>query len=97
MYKRQELERAAAAAALHEADAALSGCLNLQSPVLADRGLVDPEELSLLPTQAPAQDVMPWLRRRLQVLVHDAARIHDAAVGALSVVTDKAPATAASA
>jgi uncharacterized membrane protein YccC len=90
-----ELEGPTAATALKEADAALSACLSLREPAMATGGDMDPEELSLLPMQAPAEDVTPWLMRRLQVLIHDARRIRDAAAAAVSVVKDGVPTSSA--
>ncbi len=90
-----ELEGPTAAAALKEADAALSACLSLREPAMAAGGNMDPEELSLLPMQAPAEDVTPWLMRRLQVLIQDARRIRDAAAAAVSVVKDGASTSSA--
>jgi uncharacterized membrane protein YccC len=41
----------------------------------------DRESLALLPEQPAANDVMPWLARRLRLMVVEASRIRDAARG----------------
>ncbi len=41
--------------------------------------VADPEDLSQLPLQAPEVDILPWLLRRLSVLVNDAVAIRRAA------------------
>jgi len=42
------------------------------------------DELELLPAQPPAEDVVPWLSRRLSQLVHEAAEIRAAAQASLA-------------
>jgi len=75
----------AGASALRHASAAVATCLNLSdsAPPMADD--IDPEALSMLPSQAPALDAMPWFVRRLQVLVHEAQQIRVAALAAVSM------------
>ncbi len=80
--RRAQLSEPAAVQALHDAQKSLGLCLRLQAVPLAAG--VDPEELARLPAQAPADNIMPWLLRRLALLVHDAQRIHGAAAAALA-------------
>lgn len=70
-----------AAAALAQTQARLARCLTLGAGAAdAPRDL---DELAQLPLAPPAEDILPWLLRRLALLAHDAQRIHDAAVLAL--------------
>ena len=63
----------AAQAALREAGAALQSQLVLAPGV---RPAEPPApDLAALPEEAPAQEPLPWLQRRLQVTVHDAFRV----------------------
>ncbi len=92
-----ELERDEARSALASAQAALLACLRLGegsvAPPVAESRVVpapeadaaDPEELARLPEQPPAHDVLPWLMRRLGVLVRDARSVRDAAHKAAAV------------
>lgn len=70
-----------AAAALAQAQAALARCLTLSAaaPAVAP----DLEDLMQLPPAPPAEDILPWLLRRLALLVHDAHCVHDTAALAL--------------
>lgn len=73
-----DLRGAPAIAALQAANEALSACLGggeLPSEYPQD----DREALALLPERSPAQDLMPWLTRRLEVLSQDARRVRQAA------------------
>jgi uncharacterized membrane protein YccC len=71
-------------AALEEAHLALSVRLDLRNPsAFADQD-IGLEDLAMLPSQPPAQDVMPWLSRRLSLMVHEADRIRRAAESALA-------------
>ena len=72
-------------AALEEAARALDARLDLQAadtPAAEEAALGDPE---LLPEQPAARDVMPWLTRRLSLMVVEAGRIRRAARSALAV------------
>ena len=76
--------------ALADAVAALRVCLDLGSPDAdAERGsavaaaAVSAADIDLLPAQPPAEDVVPWLSRRLSQLVHEAAQIRLAAQASL--------------
>jgi uncharacterized membrane protein YccC len=65
--------------ALNEAGAALGAWLDLQGaggPASEDAGA---DELDLIPVHLPARDVVPWLSRRLLLMVHEAAQIRAAA------------------
>ena len=75
----------AGASALGHASAAVAACLSLSDSAPPRADDIDPEALSTLPAQAPANDAMPWFVRRLQVLVHEAQQIRAAALGALSM------------
>jgi len=78
-----ELNRADAEAALQAAAAALRPCLDpAHEGAHADDG-TDPQAVDRLPETPPARDLTPWLRRRLDVAVHDGRRIHRAARAAL--------------
>ena len=79
--RRTDLEPAAAAA-LAQTQATLARCLTLKATEPAAR--VDLDQLARLPPTPPAEDIMPWLLRRLALLVHDAHRIHDTAALALA-------------
>jgi len=71
------------ARALGEARAALAASLSLQEgPARPPPSY--PGGLSMLPIEAPADDVMPWLLRRLQVLAHDAQCVQAAANEAIA-------------
>ena len=84
-----DTEWSAAAPALQQTYAALSASFDLQARSDGDGMDGNPEELASLPVDPPARDVMPWLLRRLQVLVHDALRIRRAAASALAIVNDE--------
>ncbi len=65
--------------ALADAATRLAAQLDLAAatpPALAD---ADPESLALLPERPAAHDVMPWLTRRLGLMVIEAGRIRAAA------------------
>jgi len=51
------------------------------------------QDWSLLPEVGPMDDLRPWMRRRLQVSMDDAARAGQAAQAALEAMGDSAPAT----
>ncbi len=68
-----------AAAALADAAAALSAWLDLQGPEGPAAEPSDLDGLELIPVQLPAGDVIPWLSRRLLLLVHEARQIRAAA------------------
>jgi uncharacterized membrane protein YccC len=72
-----ELDRPEAAAALQAADAALNAALTSSAP--ADPAPVEAPGLELLPAEPPAQSILPWLLRRLQVTVHDGNEVARAA------------------
>ncbi len=74
--------RQAAATALSETRAALARCLTLKATEPA--AAADLDELGRLPPTPPAEDIMPWLLRRLALVEHDAHRIHDTAAAALT-------------
>jgi uncharacterized membrane protein YccC len=50
----------------------------------------DPESLALLPERPAAHDVMPWLARRLRLMVLEAGRIGDAARGLAAATAEGA-------
>jgi outer membrane protein TolC len=78
-----ELDRPEAEAALRAAGDALGACLDPAHEAQTS-DIVDPRHADRLPETPPAQDVMPWLQRRLDVAVHDAQRIHRAARAAMA-------------
>ena len=81
--RRADLQQAVAAdAALAETRATLARCLTLKAT--APAAPADLDELARLPAAPPAKDIMPWLLRRLALLVHDAQRIHDTAAATLA-------------
>jgi uncharacterized membrane protein YccC len=72
-------EAPAVAAMLAEAHAALSAHLDLGRPAPpADAVDIAPGS-DLVPTYPPADDVVPWLARRLRLMLHDAALMRQAA------------------
>jgi len=79
--RRAELDQAAVAA-LAQAQATLACCLTpgATAPTMAG----DPDQLTRLPSAPAAEDIMPWLLRRLALLVHDAHRIRATADAALA-------------
>jgi uncharacterized membrane protein YccC len=80
----EELNRPEAAAALRAADAALNIALTSKGP--ADASPAEEPGLELLPAEPPAQSILPWLLRRLQVTVHDGNEVARAARSALDVL-----------
>ena len=80
-----ELTGPAAESALRQAGQALASSLNLKSPQ-PDSGPDETEALSPLPQEAPAENILPWFERRLQLLAYDGRRIRSAALQALSKV-----------
>ena len=78
--RRAELDRAAIAA-LGETQAALSNCLTLNAT--GPSAAADWEDQMRLPSAPPAEDIGPWLIRRLALVAHDGQRIHDTAAAAL--------------
>jgi uncharacterized membrane protein YccC len=79
-----ELDRPEAAAALQAADAALNAALTSSAPV--DSAPAEAPGLELLPAEPPAQTILPWLLRRLQVTVHDGNEVARAARCVLNVL-----------
>lgn len=77
-----------AAAALAETQATLARCLTLKAAGPA--APADLDELTRLPPTPPAEDILPWLLRRLALLAHDARRIHDTAAAALTATRPQA-------
>jgi uncharacterized membrane protein YccC len=70
--------------ALAQANAALAACLDLQGPGGPAAEETDIDELESLPQHLPARDVIPWLERRLSLMVHEAASIRHAAQAGLA-------------
>lgn len=69
----------AVAAMLADAHAALSARLDFGRPASpVDPGAIAPDS-DLVPTYPPADDVVPWLARRLRLMLHDAALMRNAA------------------
>ncbi|MEO8835812.1 MAG: FUSC family protein, partial [Caldimonas sp.] len=66
-------------AALAEAATAMRGWLSESAPPASPVDDTGPEDLSLLPERPAAHDVMPWLSRRLALMVIEASRIRAAA------------------
>jgi hypothetical protein len=62
-------------AALADAYAALSRQLDLQTPAAPDSAIDDAAGLELLPLQPATHDMLPWLKRRLRLLVHEASKM----------------------
>lgn len=73
-----------AAQALAQTAAALTGCLSLTNQNGWAAAADEADALLQLPAQPPAQDILPWLLRRLALLVHDAQHIRAAAMAALA-------------
>ncbi len=71
--------------ALESAATALDGLLDLRSDAAAPVAGAGDVDLELLPERPAAQDVMPWLARRLSLMVVEAARMRDASRSALAV------------
>jgi uncharacterized membrane protein YccC len=72
--------RQALARALAPGSTGLSIATTAEAPALPlAESTADPEDLSQLPLQAPEVDIVPWLERRLRVLVSDAHAIRGAA------------------
>jgi uncharacterized membrane protein YccC len=81
-----------ARAALQRAGVVLAASLDLKQP-LPDAGqAADAGELSRLPPEAPAENILPWLERRLQLLVHDGSQVRNAALQALAAERRTPPA-----
>ena len=72
-------------AALGSAAAALDDLLDLGSAETVPPQAMSQGDLALLPEQPAARDVMPWLERRLALMVFDAGRAREAARRALAV------------
>jgi uncharacterized membrane protein YccC len=68
-------------AALADAAAALAGQLDRATTTTSPPVDDEPESLALLPERPAAHDVMPWLSRRLRLMVVEAGRIREAAGG----------------
>ncbi|MEP7064281.1 MAG: FUSC family membrane protein [Betaproteobacteria bacterium] len=64
---------------LRDAHASLSTYLDLGSAAAPLSDAEVPPGLDLLPANPPADDLMPWLARRLRLMIHDAARMRAAA------------------
>ncbi|MDE2082793.1 MAG: FUSC family protein [Burkholderiales bacterium] len=80
-----DLDPAATAQALQQAQTALRRSLDLRQPIagpVPPRVDTGPDDLRVLPAQAPSEDLMPWLQRRLQGLQRDALLIRAAAAAA---------------
>ena len=77
--KRAEAPLPQVDAMLAEAAAALSACLDLTAAASEGVAGDEADALLLLPEQPAAQDVLPWLTRRLALMVHEAGRIRSAA------------------
>jgi len=84
-----ELASPAAENALREAGVALASSLSLKPVQSDDTGQeeIDAEALSRLPHEAPGENILPWLERRLQLLALDGRRIRGAAQQALAKVS----------
>ena len=79
-----ELDRVATDAGLAAAAAALQNALSLRGAAdMPAPGAIAPG-LDLLPPEAPELDLMPSLRRRLQMLVMDGAAVERGALAALA-------------
>ncbi|KQV78326.1 FUSC family membrane protein [Rhizobacter sp. Root1221] len=81
--RRAELDEPVVAAALAATAASVAASLALHDTPPAAVPDDAAGGLSMLPMEAPARDVMPWLLRRLHVLETDARRIQQAANEAL--------------
>jgi uncharacterized membrane protein YccC len=68
-------------AALADAAAALAEQLDPRTTTASPPADDEPESLALLPERPAAHDVMPWLSRRLRLMVIEAERIREAARG----------------
>ncbi|MBC7727431.1 MAG: hypothetical protein H7242_07410 [Microbacteriaceae bacterium] len=79
-----EWDSALAAQTLTEAHAVVAALLDHSAPLDPALGRADPGDLSLLPMDGAANDLMPWLQRRLQVLVHDARMMREADIAAMA-------------
>lgn len=86
-----ELDRIATDACLAAAAAALKTALSLQGPASMPAPRAAAHGLDLLPLEAPEQNLMPWLLRRLQVLVIDGAAVERSAAAALARLAGKKP------
>jgi len=73
-----------AAQALAQTAAALSECLSLTNQSAPAATADATGTLPELPAQPPAQDILPWLLRRLALLLQDARHIRAAAAAALA-------------
>jgi uncharacterized membrane protein YccC len=91
-----ELERASAESMLSAARRSLHGELAEQPAQLAHPLVQMGEALSQLPEGAPAEDILPWLQRRLDLLVRDGAAIRAAASATLAKATKSMPAASMS-
>ncbi|HEY7904746.1 MAG TPA: FUSC family membrane protein [Casimicrobiaceae bacterium] len=84
-------------AMLADAHAALAAQLDFGRPASpADSGTIAPGS-DLVPTYPPADDVVPWLARRLRLMLHDAALMRAAADAARDAPGADSSATAGSA
>ncbi len=70
--------------ALRDAASALAAWLDPLGPEGPPAEASDLDGLELIPVQLPAGDVIPWLSRRLKLLVHEARQIRAAAQAALA-------------
>ena len=71
-------------AALGQTAAALAVRLDARAPLASAVDAASGIDLELLPEQPAIEDVMPWLRRRLALMVHEAGRIQAVARSALA-------------
>lgn len=69
---------------LHETSSALAACLDLQQAAAVKTEAPDATELDALPEMPAAHDVMPWLSRRLSLMVREAGLIRDTAQSGLA-------------
>ena len=73
-----------ATAALQQAAGSLAESLSLNPPRPGARPDAEAAAPTELPPEAPGENILPWLRRRLQLLAADGWCIHDAARRALA-------------
>jgi len=74
----------AADGALAQARAQLAATLATTPAAAAPQGTAAAHGLALVPAASPADDILPWLLRRLQLLAQDAAQARRAAASALA-------------
>jgi uncharacterized membrane protein YccC len=79
-----EVKSAEALNALAQARVGLVRSLDLRQPMQAVALADLADDLTLLPQDSPAEDAMPWLLRRLQLLLQEAGQIRLAAAAAMT-------------